>query len=194
MSDNVSKNSAVNTFKTTLIAINKPKGIICTHKDELNRRKIFDLIPQKSLKLINGKLHSVGRLDYNSQGLLLLTNNTIIKRYLESPKNKIVRIYKVKVQGIVTDDIIKKIRRGIMLNKIIYSVKDIQIIKKNRSYTWLLIKLKEGKNQHIRRVFFKFGLSVNKLIRIQYGPFKLASLNSGSIKFLKPYKIRMNLK
>ena len=66
-------------IKTTLIAINKPRGIICTHNDEYNRRKVFDLIPKKSLKIIDGKLHSIGRLDYNSQGLLLLTNNTKIK-------------------------------------------------------------------------------------------------------------------
>ena len=79
--------------KTILIALNKPKGFICTHKDEFNRKKAIDLIPKKIFQTFKGKIHSVGRLDYNSQGLLLLTNNTKIKHYLESPSNKIIRIY-----------------------------------------------------------------------------------------------------
>ena len=80
--------------KTILVALNKPKGFICTHKDEFNRKRAIDLIPKKTFQTIKGKIHSVGRLDYNSQGLLLLTNNTKIKHYLESPSNKIIRIYK----------------------------------------------------------------------------------------------------
>ena len=179
-------------IKTTLIALNKPRGVICTHKDEFNRRKVFDLIPKKSLKIITGKLHSIGRLDYNSQGLLLLTNNTKIKQYLESPKNRISRIYKVRVQGKINNALLIKIKKGVNINNILYKVKSIKVIKKNNSYNWLLINLEEGKNQHIRKVFSKLGLTVNKLIRIQYGPYKLASLPVGSIKFLKPYKIRVS--
>ncbi len=177
-------------LKTALIALNKPKGIICSHKDDRNRKVIYELIPRKSLKVIEGKLHSVGRLDYNSQGLILLTNNTEIKKYLESPSNKFVRVYKVKVQGKIEKELLKKIRAGVIINKIKYKVKSIKIIKVNKSYAWLLIKLTEGKNQHIRKVFSKFGISVNKLIRIQYGPFKLSSLKSGSIRFLKPFIIK----
>ena len=167
-----------NSFKTMLIAINKPKGIICTHKDELNRKKVFDLIPKKSLNLIKGKLHSVGRLDYNSQGILLLTNNTKIKHYLESPKSKIIRIYKVKVQGKVSLDLINKIKKGTKIKKFNYKVVSIKLLRASNTYSWLLIKLNEGKNQHIRKIFIKHGLSVNKLIRIQYGPYKLSSLRA----------------
>jgi len=190
---NQNKNNLEYNQKTTLIAINKPRGIICTHKDEFNRRKVFDLIPKKSLHLIDGKLHSIGRLDYNSQGLLLLTNNTKIKYYLESPKNKISRIYKVRVQGNINRDIINKIKKGVKINNFIYKVTSIKLIKGSKSYNWLLVKLDEGKNQHIRKIFFKFGLSVNKLIRIQYGPYKLSSLEIGAIKFLKPFKIKLNI-
>ena len=177
-----------------LIALNKPRGVICTHKDSFNRTKIYDLIPKKSQKFIDGKLHSVGRLDYNSQGLILLTNNSKIKSKLELPSNKVIRIYKVKVQGLVDEKILNKIKKGIFINKILYKIKYINIIKKNISYSWVLVKLDEGKNQHIRKIFMKLGLNVNKLIRIQYGPIKLTSLKTGEIKFIKPYKLKLDLK
>ncbi len=177
--------------KVILIALNKPKGFICTHKDEYNRKKAIDLIPKKTLKTINGKIHSVGRLDYNSQGLLLLTNNSKIKSYLESPSNKIIRIYKVKIQGIIDTKTVQKIHKGVIINNIKYKVKTIKIISATKSYSWVLIKLSEGKNNHIRRVFKKLGFSVNKLIRIQYGPVKLSSLKSGNIKFISPFKLNL---
>ncbi|MAH88699.1 MAG: hypothetical protein CMJ06_01410 [Pelagibacterales bacterium] len=177
--------------KIILIALNKPKGFICTHRDEYNRRKAIDLIPKKTLKTINGKIHSVGRLDYNSQGLLLLTNNTKIKNYLESPSNKIIRIYKVKVQQIVDIKTIKKIQKGLIINNMSYKVKAIKVISTTKSYSWVLIKLEEGKNNHIRKVFHKLGFTVNKLIRIQYGPVKLSSLKSGSMKFISPFKLNL---
>ena len=185
------KTKPVDKKKTILIALNKPKGFICTHSDEFNRRRAFDLIPKNFSKRINGKLHSVGRLDYNSQGLLLITNNTKIKHFLESPSNKIIRVYKVKVQGIVNIKTINKIKKGILINKISYKVKNIKIINASKSYSWLIIKLDEGKNNHIRKIFSKLGFSVNKLIRIQYGSFKLSSLKSGSIKLLKPFKVNL---
>ena len=177
--------------KITLIALHKPKGFICTHKDELNRKKAIDLIPKKTLKSISGKIHSEGRLDYNSQGLLLLTNNTKIKSYLESPSNKIIRIYKVKVQGIIGSKTIKKIEKGLIINKIKYKLKSIKIISTTKSYTWIIIKLDEGKNNHIRKIFNRLGFSVNKLIRIQYGPIKLSSLQSGNLKLISPFKLNL---
>lgn len=177
--------------KIILIALHKPKGFICTHKDEFNRKKAIDLIPKKIFKTINGKIHSVGRLDFNSQGLLLLTNNTKIKHYLESPSNKIIRVYKVKVQGIVDFKTIKKIEKGLIINKIQYEVKSIKIINTTKSYSWVLVKLNKGKNNHIRKIFKRLGFSVNKLIRIQYGPIKLSSLKSGDLKLISPFKLNL---
>ena len=136
-----------------LLAVNKPRGIICTHNDEKNRKRIYDLIPKTFIRNIKGNLHSIGRLDFNSQGLILLTNNTKIKAYLEKPSSKIIRTYKVKVQGLLTDSIIKKTKKGMYINNIFYSVKKIEIIKKTKSYSWLLVKLDEGKNNHIRKSF-----------------------------------------
>ena len=94
-------------------------------------------------------MHSVGRLDYNSQGLILLTNNSKIKRKLELPST-INRVYKVKIQGIINDKILKNKKRYFIQG--LYKIKSINIIK-NPSYSWVLIKLDEGKNQHIRKIF-----------------------------------------
>ena len=178
--------------KVVLIALNKPRGFICTHKDEFDRKKAIDLIPKKTLNNINGKIHSVGRLDYNSQGLLLLTNNTKIKNYLESPSNKIIRIYRVKIQGIVDYKTIKKIEKGLIINKLKHQVKSIKIINTTKSYSWILIKLDQGKNNHIRKIFKRLGFSVNKLNRIQYGPVKLSSLKSGTLKLVSPFKLNLS--
>ena len=175
-----------------LLAINKPKGIICTHNDERNRKKIYDLIPKNIYKMMKGSLHSVGRLDFNSQGLILLTNNTKIKAYLEKPSSKIVRVYKVKVQGLITDATLKKVSKGININNKFYSIIKMQIVKKTKSYSWLLVNLDEGKNQHIRKVFKRLGFSVNKLIRIQYGPYKIGTLKTGELKFLNINKLKLN--
>ena len=176
----------------TILAINKPKGIICTHNDEKNRRKIYDLVPRNISKKIRGGLHSIGRLDFNSQGLILLTNNTKIKTYLEKPSSKIIRVYKVKVQGLVTDSSLKKARKGIYIENKLHSILRITVIKKTKTYSWVLVKLDEGKNQHIRKVFRKLGFSVNKLIRIQYGPYKIGTLKTGEIKFLNINKLKFN--
>ena len=175
----------------SLLALNKPKGIICSHNDEKNRKKIYDLIPKNINRMIKGSLHSVGRLDFNSQGLILLTNNTKIKAYLEKPSSKIIRVYKVKIQGIISDSILKKANKGTFINEKFYSIIKIEILKKTKSYSWLLVKLNEGKNQHIRKVFKRFGYSVNKLIRIQYGPYKIGPLRSGEIKFLNINKLKL---
>ena len=162
--------------KIILIALHKPKGFICTHKDEFNRKKAIDLIPKKTFQTIKGKIHSVGRLDYNSQGLLLLTNNTKIKHYLESPSNKIIRIYKVKVQGIVDKKIIQKLLLGYRINNFKYKPIKAYITHNTKTYTWLMMTLTEGKNREIRNIFESLNLTVTRLIRVSYGKYKFCLL------------------
>ena len=174
-----------------LIALNKPKGVICSHNDEKNRLSIYNLLPKNILKDLNGNIHSVGRLDFNSQGLLLLTNDTKIKHYLEKPSSKIIRIYKVKIQGQITKKSLDQIKKGIYINNILYKVVNIILLKKTRTYSWVKVVLNQGKNQHIRKVFKKLGFSVNKLIRLQYGPYKLTTLDPGQIKWLNITKIKI---
>ncbi len=155
------------------------------------RTKVYDLLPSRLIKNIEGKIHSIGRLDYNSQGLLLLTNNTKIKNYMENPTSRIERVYKVKVQGIVEEKHKIKILRGISIEKKSYDVLSLQMLSKTRTYTWMKITLIRGKNQHIRKIFFKLGMSVNKLIRIQYGPYKLTNLKIGEVKILNSKKMKL---
>ncbi len=177
--------------KIILLGVNKPRGVICTHRDEKGRVKIYDLIPKNIVKEFKGKIHSVGRLDFNSQGLILVTNNTKIKSYLEKPSSKILRVYKVKIQGLINNNDIKKYKNGTHIGNDFYSIISMTVIKKTKSYSWLLIKLDEGKNQHIRKVFKKIGFSVNKLIRIQYGPFKIGSLETGKSRILNFNKLKL---
>ena len=95
------------------------------------------------------------------------------------------------MQGIIDLQIKKKIEKGLIINKLKYGVKSIQIISTTRSYSWILIKLDEGKNNHIRKIFKRLGFSVNKLIRIQYGPVKLSSLKPGDLKLISPFKLNL---
>ena len=127
----IQKKTKLSNFKKeiVLIGLNKPRGIICTHNDEKNRIRIYDLIPKSIYKTCKGKMHSVGRLDFNSQGLILITNNTSIKSYLEKPSSKILRVYKVKIQGLIKNSDIKKIKKGIHLGKEYYSIVNISILK-----------------------------------------------------------------
>ena len=174
-----------------LIGLNKPRGVICSHKDEKGRPCIYDLLPKTIIKEFKSTIHSVGRLDFNSQGLILMTNKPKIKYYLEKPSSKIIRVYKAKIQGNLVRKHIEKIEKGIYVKNIPYKVVNIVITKKTSSYSWVNIVLNQGKNQHIRKIFSKLGFSVNKLIRIQYGPYKLSSLNTGQTKRLNVTKIKL---
>ena len=172
-----------------LIGLNKPRGVICSHKDDKGRLRIYDLLPKAIIKEFKSTIHSVGRLDFNSQGLILITNESKIKYYLERPASKIIRVYKAKIQGNLEKKHIERIKKGIYLNNIPYKVVNIVLQKKTSSYSWVNIVLNQGKNQHIRKIFNKLGFSVNKLIRIQYGPYKLATLSTGQTKRLNVSKI-----
>ena len=155
----------------------KPIKYICSTKDDQNRNKIFDLIPKKFPRII-----SVGRLDYMSEGLILLTNNGDYSRKLELPKTGYERIYRVCIRGKIEINLLDKINKGIKINNIIYKRIKIKIDKTNKNFTWLIVKLKEGKNREIRNICKYFSWHIVKLIRIQYGPYKLGKLKVGEIK------------
>ncbi|RYE06615.1 MAG: pseudouridine synthase [Rickettsiaceae bacterium] len=149
----------------------KPSGLITTHKDPQNRQTVFS-----SLKGLP-RVISVGRLDLNSEGLLLLTNNGNLARHLELPKNKLVRTYKVRAYGNV--EAIKKVQFPITIDKITYNPKSIKLTNHNAKNSWFEVVLCEGKNREIRKIFEYFSLSVNRLIRTTYGPFQLDNLKPG---------------
>lgn len=163
--------------KIELYALNKPRGYITSKKDELDRKTVYDLIPLDKKNLL-----TIGRLDFNTEGLLLFTNNGEHKRYFELPKNKITRTYEVKVYGNINSSDIEKIEAGITINGIKHQVKQITLIKKLKTNNWLRIKLVEGKNKEIRKIFESLGFVVNRIIRTHYGSYSLNKIKRGEFK------------
>ena len=157
--------------------IYKPIKYICSTKDEHNRKKIFDLIPKNLPRTI-----SIGRLDFMSEGLLLLTNNGDFARKLELPAKGYERIYRVCIRGQIDIKNLEQINYGIKIDGIFYKKIKIKIDKSNKNFTWLIAKLKEGKNREIRNICKHLSWHIVKLIRIQYGPYKLGQLKEGQIE------------
>ena len=160
----------------------KPKGCLVTHNDPSNRKTIFDFINKKYRNLI-----TVGRLDYNSEGLLILTNDGQLKREFELPKNNYQREYKVKIQGKITDFIISKISKGITVKGQKYKSIEIKKINETSTYTWIRMILTEGKNREIRKIFDSLNMTVTRLIRVSYGKYRLGKLRKGGLIKVKHY-------
>ena len=163
--------------KIELYALNKPRGYITSKRDELDRKTVYDLLPLDKKNLL-----TIGRLDFNTEGLLLFTNNGEQKRHFELPKNKITRTYEVKVYGNINSSDIEKIEAGITINGIKHQVKQITLIKKLKTNNWLRIKLVEGKNREIRKIFESLGFVVNRIIRTHYGSYSLNKMKRGEFK------------
>ncbi len=168
----------------------KQKGFIVTDSDPLNRPTVRNEIK----KLINTRLIFVGRLDFNSEGLLLLTNDGSFSRKLELPRNNLIRTYKVRVFGNVNEQKLDSLKKGIIINKIKYRKMHTKIIRKQKSNTWIEIKITEGKNREIRKVMSYFGYSVNRLIRTSYGPFNLKNMMPGTLEEIKKEELNNFLK
>jgi len=155
----------------------KPISLITTHKDPQNRPTVFEALPKKL-----GRVVSVGRLDINSEGLLLITNVGEFARFLELPTNSIIRKYKVRAFGKVDKKKLASIEKGCTIEGIRYGNIQIAILTSAPNNNWFEITLHEGKNREIRKILKFCGLEVNKLIRIQYGPYLLEDLKQGAIK------------
>jgi len=164
---------------TALYQLYKPRGFLSTSKDSLGRKTIFDLIDSKLEHLM-----IIGRLDYNSEGLMILTNNGELKRYLELPKNKFERVYRVKIKGHITSSNLTNIKRGVSLEGINYKPIDARVLESHKSYSWIEMVLTEGKNREIRKILASFNLTVVRLIRNSFGPFNLDNLQAGESKKL----------
>ncbi len=156
---------------------NKPRGCLVTKSDPKNRKTIYEYIPKQNHNLI-----SIGRLDYNSEGLLLLTNSGSFKRKMELPKNNFERVYKVKIQGFIDNKFINTLLRGYTYKNVKYKPIKASFISKTNTYSWIKMTLTEGKNKEIRNIFDSLNITVTRLIRITYGEFKLGGLKKGEIK------------
>ncbi|MDR2902654.1 MAG: rRNA pseudouridine synthase [Lactobacillales bacterium] len=160
-----------------LWAYHKPAGLITTHADPKGRTTVFEKLPKYLPRVI-----SVGRLDYNTEGLLLLTTDGALARELELPSRGWSRKYRVRVHGSITPDIIAKLSKGIEIEGIKYAPAILEIERVQGTNTWALMTLKEGKNREIRRLMEYFNLPVTRLIRISYGPFQLGNLEVGAVR------------
>tara|TARA_B100000575_G_scaffold294208_1_gene308678 strand:- start:295 stop:987 length:693 start_codon:yes stop_codon:yes gene_type:complete len=157
----------------------KPIKYICSTKDNLSRKKLFDLLPKNLKKLI-----SIGRLDYMSEGLILLTNNGDYSRYLEHPSSNIERTYRVCINGQIQKNDLHRINRGIVIRGIKYKKVKVGFEKQIKNHSWLIFKLKEGKNREIRNICNYYSWNIVKLIRIGFGPYKLGTLKEGQFQKL----------
>lgn len=156
----------------------KPRGVLTTSSDPGGRMIIYDVLPKRFKNII-----TVGRLDFNTEGLLLLTNNGDFSRKLELPSSNIPREYRVRVLGELTDEMIRRIEAGITIDGIRYGKCQIMLEGEPNSTKnfWLRMVLTEGKNREIRNILENFGLRISRLIRISYGPFYLEGIKSGDV-------------
>ena len=155
----------------------KPTGLVTTHKDEKGRPTVFANLP-KSL----GRVVSVGRLDFNSEGLLLLTNDGEIARRLEVPSAGWVRKYRARLFGKVTQADLDTLATGVTIAGVAYGPIVADIERSKGMYSWTTVSLKEGKNREVKRVMESLGLKVARLIRTAYGPFQLGHLAEGQVE------------
>ena len=162
---------------TRLWLYHKPTGLVTTHKDPEGRPTVFEKLPKDMPRVI-----SVGRLDLNSEGLLLLTNDGELARKLESPETAWIRRYRVRVWGSVTPRMLAEMQKGVTVSGIQYKGVEAAVESTSGENNWVTVSLREGKNREIRKIFEHYGCRVNRLIRLSYGPFALGSLARGEVK------------
>ncbi len=166
----------------------KPPGLVTTTSDEKGRATIFDKLPRDLPRVM-----SVGRLDLNSEGLLLLTNDGAIKRRLELPSTGWLRKYRVRINGRPQDIDFAPLRRGMVIEGEKFQPMSVSLDRQQGANAWLTIGLREGKNREIRRAMEDIGLSVNRLIRVSFGPFQLGTLKPGEVEELRRRVMRDQL-
>ncbi|HWB49391.1 MAG TPA: pseudouridine synthase [Stellaceae bacterium] len=155
----------------------KPTGLVTTHRDEKGRPTVFAALPKELPRLV-----SIGRLDLNSEGLLLLTNDGALARRLELPATGWLRRYRVRVHGLVEAARLAALAKGVTIDGVAYGSIHAQLDRQQGSNAWLTLGLREGKNREVRRVLEHLGYPVTRLIRLSYGPFQLGHLERGGIE------------
>ncbi|TAL00565.1 MAG: rRNA pseudouridine synthase [Rhodospirillaceae bacterium] len=177
--------------RTRLWRYHKPAGLVTSHRDEKNRSTVFERLPRDLPRVV-----SVGRLDLNSEGLLLLTNDGALARDLELPARGWHRRYRVRVHGRVDPAALTRLKNGITVDGVRYGPIEATVdtaTGPSKANSWLMVTLTEGKNREIRKVLERLNLSVNRLIRIGYGPFQLGPLEPGAVEEVPRHILREQL-
>ena len=174
--------------RTRLWLFHKPGGTVTTNQDPEGRKTIFELMPDNLPRLM-----SVGRLDINTEGLLLMTNDGGLSRVLELPATGWLRRYRVRVHGRVNQAELDKLADGIAVEGILYGSIEAKIEHEQGTNAWLAVALREGKNREIKKVLGHLGLEVTRLIRISFGPFQLGDLPIGEVREIRSRMLRDQL-
>ena len=174
--------------RTRLFLFHKPRGLMTTHADPEGRPTVFDNLPEGLPRLI-----SIGRLDFNTEGLLLLTNDGGLARALELPDTGWLRRYRVRAHGEVTQAQLDELKKGVEVDGVKYGPIDATLERDQGANVWLVFAIREGKNREVRNVMAHLGLEVNRLIRVSYGPFQLGELAEGEVEEVKTRVLRDQL-
>jgi 23S rRNA pseudouridine2605 synthase len=174
--------------RTRLFLYHKPRGLMTTHADPEGRPTVFDNLPEGLPRLI-----SIGRLDFNTEGLLLLTNDGGLARALELPDTGWLRRYRVRAHGEVTQAQLDQLKKGVEVDGVKYGSIDATLERDQGANVWLVFAIREGKNREVRNVLAHLGLEVNRLIRVSYGPFQLLELAEGEVEEVKTRVLREQL-
>jgi 23S rRNA pseudouridine2605 synthase len=171
--------------RTRLFLYHKPRGLVTTHADPQGRNTIFRALPKHLPRLI-----SIGRLDINTEGLLLLTNDGGLARVLELPATGWLRRYRVRALGRVTQEALDRLKPGVTIDGVRYGPIEATLDREQGANVWLTFAIKEGKNREVRKVLEQLGLKVNRLIRLSYGPFELGDLDDGAVQEVETAELR----
>jgi 23S rRNA pseudouridine2605 synthase len=174
--------------RTRLFLFHKPAGVVTTNRDPEGRTTVFDILPEGLPRLM-----TVGRLDINTEGLLLLTNDGGLSRVLELPDTGWLRRYRVRVHGKVDQAALDGLKDGIAVDGVFYGGIEATLDREQGSNAWLTVGLREGKNREVKNILGALGLDVTRLIRISYGPFQLGELAEREVRELKGRMLREQL-
>lgn len=174
--------------RTRLWLFNKPAGLVTTNKDPEGRQTVFDKLPAEMPRVL-----TIGRLDINTEGLLLLTNDGGLARVLELPATGWLRRYRVRAHGTIDQAKLDELRAGIAIDGVFYGAIEATLDREQGSNVWMTLGLREGKNREVKRVLGHLGLDVNRLIRLSYGPFQLADLAEGAVREIHGKTLRDQL-